>query len=56
MLARLLKNLTFVIAPGTSPETLDILRILQRQNEDLAPMLGRAIATARLGLPRVSVA
>lgn len=55
-LARRLENLAFVIAPDTLPEALDILRILQRLNEDLAPLLGRAIATARLGFPRVSVA
>lgn len=55
-LARHLENLSFVAPANALPETLDILRILQNLNEDLAPLLGRAIATARLGFPRISVA
>jgi hypothetical protein len=35
---------------------LDIFHILQAINEDLGPLLGRAIAAARLGLPRIAAA
>ena len=55
-LARKLENLAFV-APATAlPEALDIFRLLQSINEDLSPLLGRAIATARLGMPAVATA
>jgi hypothetical protein len=37
-------------------EALEIFRILQSINEDLRPLLGRAIATARLGMPTVAAA
>jgi hypothetical protein len=54
VLARRLENLAFVAAPDALPEVLDILRILQSINENLAPLLGRGVATARLGLPTVA--
>ena len=38
------------------PDALDAFRILQSINEDLAPLLGRAIAATRLGLPRGNAA
>ncbi|MGM4917179.1 hypothetical protein [Tardiphaga sp. 813_E8_N1_3] len=53
-LAQRLENLSFVAPADALPEVLDILRILQSLNEELAPLLGRAIATARLGIPRVA--
>ncbi|WIG52197.1 MAG: hypothetical protein OJF48_003115 [Afipia sp.] len=53
-LARRLENLSFVAPADALPEALDSLRLLQSLNEDLAPLLGRAIATARLGFPRVA--
>lgn len=55
-LARRLENLAFVASAEALPEVLDIFRILQAINEDLAPLLARAIATARLGLPRIAAA
>jgi hypothetical protein len=55
-LARRLENLAFVASAKALPEALDIFRILQAVNEDLSPLLGRAIATARLGLPRIAPA
>lgn len=55
-LARRLENLAFVSPPAWLPDALDAFRILQSINEDLAPLLGRAIATARLGLPRDNAA
>jgi hypothetical protein len=53
-LARRLENLAFVAPAESLPEALDIFRILQSINEDLSPLLGRAIATARVGIPAVS--
>ncbi|SIO40296.1 hypothetical protein SAMN05443247_04894 [Bradyrhizobium erythrophlei] len=55
MLARRLENLVYVAPATFLPDALDTLRILQSINEELAPLLGRAIATARLGLPRLAV-
>jgi hypothetical protein len=55
-LARRLENLAFVSSAEALPEALDIFRILQAINEDLGPLLGRATATARLGLPRIAAA
>jgi len=53
-LARRLENLAFVVPAESLPEALDIFRILQTINEDLSPLLGRAIATARVGIPAIS--
>jgi hypothetical protein len=53
-LARRLENLAFVAPAAALPEALDIFRVLQSINEDLRPLLGRAIATARLGMPTVA--
>ena len=50
-LARRLENLAFVASPELLPEALDTLRVLQSIDDDLGALLGRAIATARLGLP-----
>jgi hypothetical protein len=55
-LARRLENLAFVAPPEFLAEALDTLRVLQSIDEDLAPLLGRAVATARLGLPRIAAA
>ena len=55
-LARRLENLAFVAPAALLPEAVDTLRILQTINEELGVLLGRAIATARLGLPRVGAA
>jgi hypothetical protein len=55
-LARRLENIAFVVSPELLLEALDSFRILQSVNPDLAPYLARAIATARLGLPRTAVA
>ncbi|NOJ41055.1 hypothetical protein [Bradyrhizobium australiense] len=55
-LARRLENLAFVAPAALLPDVLDAFRILQSINEDLSPLLGRAIATARVGMPRVAVA
>jgi hypothetical protein len=55
-LARRLENLAFVASAAALPEALDIFRILQAIDEDLSPLLGRAIATVRLGLPRIAAA
>ena len=54
MLARRLENLAFVSPSGALPEALDIFRIMQSLNEELGIRLGRAIATARLGLASVA--
>ncbi len=56
MLARRLENLAFVAPAAVLPEALDIFRILQSINAELAGLLGRSIATSRLGLHRVAVA
>lgn len=53
MLARRFENLAFVAPSAVLPEALDIFRILQSINEELGGLLGRSIATARLGLPRL---
>ena len=55
-LARRLENIAFVASAALLPDALDAFRILQSINEDLAPLLGRAIATTRLGLPRGNAA
>ncbi len=54
MLVRRLENLAFVAPPELLPEALEIFRILQSLNEELGRRLGRANATARLGLPRIA--
>ena len=54
MLARHFENLAFVSPSAALPEALDIFRIMQSLNEELAIRLGRAIATARLGLAPVA--
>jgi hypothetical protein len=48
-LARRLENLGFVSPPSVLNELLQILGILREINEHLGKLLGRAIATARLG-------
>jgi hypothetical protein len=53
ILARHFENLAFVAPSAVLPEALDTFRILQSINEELGGLLGRAIATARLGLPRL---
>jgi len=55
-LARRLENLAFVSKADNLPEALDVLQILQSINEELSPLLARAISTARLGMPRVAAA
>lgn len=55
-LARRLENLAFVAPAAALPKALEIFRVLQSINEDLRPLLGRAIATARLGMPTVAAA
>lgn len=54
MLARRFENLAFVSPSAALPEALDIFRIMQSLNEELGIRLGRAIATARLGLAPVA--
>lgn len=56
MLGRRLENMAFVAKPENLPEALDVFRILQSLNQALGPLLARATATARLGLPRIAVA
>lgn len=55
LLAKRLENLAYVAPPEMQPEVLDILSILRSIDEDLSARLGRAIATSRLGMPRVVV-
>jgi hypothetical protein len=55
-LARRLENMAFVAPAAALPEALDIFRILQSVNEELNPLLARAVATARLGAPRIAAA
>lgn len=55
-LARRLENMAFMAPAATLADGVDILRILQSINEELAPLLARAIATARLGAPHVAAA
>jgi len=55
-LARRLENMAFVSKADNLPEALDVLQILQSINEELSPLLARAISTARLGMPRVAAA
>jgi hypothetical protein len=56
MLARRLENMAFVAPAAALPEALDIFRILRSINEELSPLLARAMATARLGVPRIAAA
>jgi hypothetical protein len=53
-LARRLENMAFVSKAENLPEAIEILQILQSINDELASLLGRAIATARLGIPRLA--
>jgi hypothetical protein len=53
-LAGRLENLAFVAPPASLPEALEIFRILQSLNKELAPLLGRAVATARIGIPLIA--
>ena len=46
--------MAFVAPTEALPEALDIFRILQSISEELSPLLARAIATARLGAPRIA--
>jgi hypothetical protein len=55
-LARRLENLAFVAPTAVLSEALDTFRILQSINAELGSFLGRSIATARLGLPRIAAA
>jgi hypothetical protein len=55
-LARRLENMAFMAPAAILADGVDILRILQSINEELAPLLARAVATARLGAPRTTVA
>ena len=55
-LARRMENIVFVAPPAALPEGLDILRILQSVDDELSPLLARAIATAKVGLRRVAAA
>ncbi len=55
-LARRLESVSFIAPSGLLAEALDNLRALQSINEDLEPLLARAVATARLGLPRIAAA
>jgi len=50
ILARRLENLAFAAPAKSLPEALDAFRILQSINENLSPLLGRAIAMARLAM------
>ena len=54
MLARRLENLAFLAPPARLGNLLGLLLSLQSLDERLAERLGRAVATARLGLPRVA--
>ncbi|WP_407193766.1 hypothetical protein [Bradyrhizobium sp. STM 3566] len=55
-LARRLESMAFMAPAATLPDGVDILRILQSINEELAPLLARAVATAKLGAPRITAA
>lgn len=52
-LARRLENLAFVAPAKSLAEAVDIFRVLQSIDEGLSPLLGRAIATARVGIPAI---
>ena len=54
MLARRLENLAFLLPPPGLGNLLGLLLSLQSLDEPLAERLGRAVATARLGLPRIA--
>ena len=49
VLARRLETLVFVLGPAHLPDVYDSLRVLQKLDADLAKLLGRAIAAARMG-------
>ncbi|MBR0899104.1 hypothetical protein JQ616_29480 [Bradyrhizobium tropiciagri] len=51
-LARRLENLVSTVPAASLPEAVDTMRVLQSINQELAPMLGRAIALGRIGAPR----
>jgi hypothetical protein len=55
-LARRLENMAFIAPAATLPDAIDIFRILQAINEELGPLLARAIATAKLGAPHIAAA
>jgi hypothetical protein len=52
VLAQRLESLAFIAPREWLPELVDLLHTLQNLNGKLAVLLGRAIATARLGRPR----
>jgi hypothetical protein len=54
MLARRLENLALLLQPSGLRNLLGLLLSLQSLEEPLAERLGRAVATARLGLPRMA--
>ncbi len=54
LLARRLENLAFLLPPPGLSNLLGLLLTLQSLDETLAEHLGRAVATARLGLPRIA--
>jgi hypothetical protein len=49
VLAKRLETLAFVLGPAHLPDVYDTLRVLQKLDADLARLLGRAIAAARMG-------
>jgi hypothetical protein len=55
-LARRLENMAFIAPAATLPDAIDIFRILQSINEELSPLLARAVSTAKLGAPRLAAA
>jgi hypothetical protein len=52
-LARRLENMAFVAPGALQRQALDIFRALKSIDEELSPLLTGAIATARLGIPRI---
>jgi hypothetical protein len=54
LLARRLETLAFLLPPSRLGNLLGLLLSLQSLDEPVAERLGRAVATARLGLPRMA--
>lgn len=53
-LARRLESLANVAPAAAMLDAIDVFEILQSISKDLGPLLGRAMATAKLGAPRIT--
>jgi hypothetical protein len=53
-LARRLESMTHIAPAAVMPDAIEVFEILQSVSKDLSPLLGRAMAAAKLGSPRIT--